>query len=236
MSKNNSIDDEEDYETWRAFMESADFLNESLTTLIRRPIFHACCYSTGGILGAYFLGSSIFVRTLLYADAIFVLGPLGAARGLISATRTVMIDSGIASNVGRGIYNAALEVVEQDQEDGDKAASSGNLREAIQTLRETYPLADAFILGEGFIGSVSRYVANWFLPNVGDVFHQIDDAVALAEKHGEALQDAEVVALATRGVLDSYLHQKENFVLNLGLFLYSTVAGVTYTLNYGFGA
>jgi hypothetical protein len=44
-------------------------------------------------------------------EAIFLLRPMGAANGLLSAARSIVLESGMAARVGREVYQKALDIL-----------------------------------------------------------------------------------------------------------------------------
>ena len=207
-------------------------IRKSLAILLRRPLLQSCYYSVSGMVGASLVGSygGFLFHTMLYAQAIFVLGPMGAAQGLLQACREIVLDSGLAARVGRQVYDKSLQLVQDEQH------SSQNIKQAIEHLRESYPLTESIITGEGIVGYLAQTFLGLFLPNVGQVFDQVEKAIDWSEDHGEELADTEIVARATTGYIDAYLRDKQNLVTTAGTVLYTSIAAISLFVSAGVGS
>lgn len=207
-------------------------IRQSLATLLRRPLMQSSYYSVSGLVGASLVGSygGFLFHTVLHVQAILVLGPMGAAQGLLQACREIVLDSGLASRVGRQVYAKSLQLV-QDEKD-----SSQNLKQAIEHLRESYPLTESIITGEGIVGYLAQTFLGLFLPNVGQVFDQVEKAIDWSEEHQQELADTEIVARATTGYIDAYLRDKESLVTTTGTIVYTTIATVSLFVSAGVGS
>ena len=227
---NKETEEEEEEEPLKGSNQT--LIRKFFFTLLRRPLMGSCYYSVAGLVGASVVGSygGFIFHATLYAQAIFVLGPMGAAQGLLTACREVVLDSGLAARVGREVYNKAVKLVQ------DKQSPSQNLKEAIENLRESYPMAESIITGEGILGFLAQTFLGLFLPNVGEIFDQIEKAIDWSEDHETELADTEIVARATTGYIEAYIRDKENTVTTVGGLLYTTIAGVSLFVSAGVGS
>eukprot|EP00977_Amphora_coffeiformis_P019472 scaffold7281_cov171-Amphora_coffeaeformis.AAC.6 len=209
-----------------------NLLRRSLFLLLRRPLVGSFWCSVSGLVGASIVGpfGGLFFHTTLNAEAIFLLGPAGAARGLLLACREIVIGSGLAARVGREVYEKALSYV-QDEEN-----PSQNIKEAIENLREKYPLSQLIITGEGVLGFFAQWVLGLFLPQVGQILDEIEKAIDWSEEHEEQLEDKNIIARATVGYLEKYIGQKEKLVTTGVTVLYTSIAGVSFLIGFGIGS
>ena len=207
-------------------------LRQTWFLLLRRPLVGSFYCSVTGLVGASIIGShgGLFFQTTLYAEAIFVLGPAGAARGLLLALREIVIESGLAARVGREVYEKALSYV-QDEEN-----PSQNLKEAIKNLRESSPISQSIVTGEGYLGFFAQWFLGFFLPQVGQIFDEIEKAIDWSEEHEEELEDKDIIARATTGYIEKYIAEKGEFVTTAATVLYTSIAGVSFIISVGTGS
>ena len=221
MCTTNEIDDKND----PLKRNNQELIREYFLLLLRRPFLGSLAHTATGCVGASVVGGGVIFHTTLYFEAFFILGPLGAAKGLLSATREIVLESGVVADAGRHIYAKALEIIQNEDEPAQ------NIKEAIQNIRETYPLAETLITGEGFLGYLAQTFLGLFLPSIGQVFDQIEEAITWSDEHKEELEDSEIIARAATGFIDAHIRAKEQLVSTVGTTLYGTIAGMGLVLS-----
>lgn len=207
-------------------------IRESFVTLLLRPVLSSCYYSMSGMVGASLVGpyGGFLFRWTLHAQAILVLGPTGAAQGLVQASREIVLNSGVAARLGQQVYQQALQLVQDDEHE------SKNVKQALEHLRESYPMAKSILTGDGVLGYLTQTVLGLFLPNIGEIFNQVEKAVEWSEEHEEELADTEIVARVTTEYIDAYLNEKERFITTAGTILHSAIAGVSFVVSVAIGS
>lgn len=204
-------------------------IRQSCLVLLRRPLLTSCSYTLGGFVGAAIVGphGGFLFHTTLHLQAIVILGPLGAAHGLLSATRQVVVTSGWTQRLGRDIYDRALSVVQDDE------APSQTIPQALDHLRASNPMANSILTGDGWLGWTVQTALGIFLPTIGQVVDQIEQAIDWSEQHDQELVDRDIIARATTGFVETYLQDTERWIQSTGTLLYAAIATVSFTLSVG---
>jgi hypothetical protein len=198
----------------------------SILFILTQRLFLGWLIFTGvGIIVASIIEYAFVTWLVLLADAIFVLGPLGLALGLISAAREIFFRRGLADAIGRKIYKSVAKVI-----GGKKNPIS--LRSALETLRRTHSILDSVLTSNGIIGWIARKLIGYSLPASPVVISSIIDIVSSEENRDK--DGVELVTWATSRFLDAYVVEKSQNLVIMGLLLYSGIATCGFILAFGF--
>jgi hypothetical protein len=197
----------------------------SIVFILVQRLFLGWLIFTGlGILVASIIDYAFVPWVVLLADAIFVLGPLGLALGLISAAREIFFRQGLADTIGRKIYKSVAKVI-----GGEKNRIS--LRSALETMRRTYSILDSVLTSNGIIGWIARKLIGYSLPASPVVISSIIDIVSSDASKDK--DDVELITWATSRFLDAYVMEKSQNLMIMGLLLYSGIASCGFLLDFG---
>lgn len=198
----------------------------SASTALKRSLIGACMFGgTGIVVGAatppllFKMGliySSSVIQTSFFAGAL-VLTPVGAADGVLNEARVSLVQSGVASDFGRDLFQRTRENMGDVWNESQAAGLS--------------------LLDKWAASPLTKQALSSFVPSTVNMMDEIKQAVDSQAIEGNIkdLDLAEVAAKASASYCDIFLNDMRHTVLRSGGLLYVLVLGAGIAVDFAYG-
>ena len=178
------------------------------------PVTGAISWSTVGIAGGVFLpgyladagliASAPIVTTTLCGGALFILAPIGGARGALSATHDLAVPA--AADIGRVAYHNAVS-----SGGASKIKDASWLKETLKDAVAHGGIVGEITAGSGIRGTIGRLLLSPFLPSTAMMLERVEEGLTLQLQLGGGSRagDADIVAAASAGFVEGFIEDKK---------------------------